>query len=399
MGEQSQTTTAARAISAKINEKLGVFASDLAEIIKHGLVAPGKALRWVIIANPAAGGFTIHKRWEKHRAALQQTLEKARRNPVREDAVPVQYSRAAGGLGDFGLIPTTGAGHAAKITQAVLDEMSGAEKAGDEMAAAADSPFYLFITAGGDGTSLEVLQTLYHAPPAIRAGCAVLRLPLGTGNDGAEAWEPEDALDFLVRPTRIEQSRGLMLSTATGKTWPDGKPLLAFNILSVGLDAFVTHMTNKMKGKLPGDSYKLWVDIAALFYDKLYKTGPMSVRGFDENRRETANFTALLLLCAMGASGYRSYGSHKKILPDGRNVCAIKQMPLLRKIVLKELFDKGTHIDKPEAIAFNAASVDLSGRHPLLAQMDGETIRLEPRDFPVTIALSDPVIPVLKITQ
>jgi len=380
-----------------VRAKLHQFASDLAEVIAGSRVVPDKALRWTIIANPCAGGFTIRRRWKKHLDALKLTLEKARQNPQRKDVFPSQFSQSYGDkiqntensvkeLGMFGLVPTSGPGHAAEITNAVLEEMSGG-----------NGSFYLFITAGGDGTSLEVLQTLYQAPPALRSRCAILRLPLGTGNDGAEAWETEDALELLVRPTRIEFGRGLILSTASGKTQTTGVPFLAFNILSVGLDAFVTHMTNKMKGKLPGDSYKLWVDVAALLYDRVYKIGPMEVRGYDEKKRETADFREKLLLCAMGASGHRSYGSHNMILPDDRNVCAVKQMPLFRKIQLKKLFKTGEHINKKEAVLFNANRIEISGLYPILAQMDGETVRLEPGDFPLTIALTDPVIPVLKI--
>ena len=41
--------------------------------------------------------------------------------------------------------------------------------------------------------------------------------------------------------------------------------------------------------------------------------------------------------------------------------------------------------------------VEFSGLYPILAQMDGETVLLEPEDFPAAIELSEPVIPVLKL--
>jgi diacylglycerol kinase family enzyme len=189
----------------------------------------------------------------------------------------------------------------------------------------------------------------------------------------------------------ISYRRAISLTTST-----QGKgPFLAFNILSVGLDAFVTHMTNKMKGTLPGDFYKLWVDIAALFYDKIYKAGQMETRALDENKKEVIKFREKLLLLAVGESGYRCYGSGQRILPDERNVCAIRQMPLLRKIALKGLFSTGTHISKPECTLFNANRVEITGEYPILAQMDGETVLLQKEDFPIAIELSGPVIPVL----
>jgi diacylglycerol kinase family enzyme len=99
----------------------------------------------------------------------------------------------------------------------------------------------------------------------------------------------------------------------------------------------------------------------------------------------------------MGISGYRTYGSNKKILPDERNVCGMKQMPLLRKVALKELLASGKHIDKRETMMFNACRLEFSGLHPILAQMDGETVLLQPEDFPAAIELSEKIIPVLKL--
>jgi diacylglycerol kinase family enzyme len=284
-------------------------------------------------------------------------------------------------LGGLGLIPTRDRGHAGRITRALLDEA----------AASPEGALYVLITAGGDGTSLESLIPLFEAPAALRSRFAVLRLPMGTGNDGADAWELGPALDLLLSPSRLDLIRALRLTTAAGKG-----PFLAFNILSVGLDAFVTHKTNRMKGRLPGDSYKLWVDIAALFYDRLYRVGPLEVRGYDETGRIVQSFREPLLLLAVGVSGHRTYGSRKHILPDDRNVCGVKQMPLRRKLAFKDLLASGTHADKPESILFNADRVEFRGEHPVLAQMDGEAVLLQPEDFPAVIERTEAAIPVIR---
>ncbi|MDR3276067.1 MAG: diacylglycerol kinase [Treponema sp.] len=365
------------------------FGRLMAGICAHALAAPGRPLRWIIIANPIAGGFTIKSRWKRNYAALEDYAERARKLPSREDARPAATASAAAAtaadaaLGCYGLVLTTGPGHAARIAEAVLAEAASGDVAPAEA-------FYLIICAGGDGTSLDVQCALYAAGPAVREHCAVLRLPFGTGNDGADAWEIPGALDLLTRPSRIEKARALRLLTST----PGKGPFLAFNILSVGLDAFVTHMTNRMKGRLPGDSYKLWVDIASLLYDRIYKVGPLDIRLTGEGGEAKLRETALLL--AVGASGRRTYGSHKLILPDDRNVCLVRQMPLLRKLALKDLFTTGRHADRPESLLCNASRVEFSGSYPILAQMDGETVLLKPEDFPAAIELSDAVIPVLK---
>ncbi|MDR1802132.1 MAG: diacylglycerol kinase [Treponema sp.] len=357
------------------------FGSFVSEICAHTLLAGDRPLFWTIIANPKAGGFTIHSRWKKHYAMLSECVKRARKNPLHEKSGP---SSAVPECSPAGLVLTRAAGHAVEITGSLVDD---AAKASSE----AVRPFNLIITAGGDGTSLEVLTRLYHAPEEIRRDFAVLRLPMGTGNDGSDTWYLDKALDLLIEPSEVRRQRALRLVTASGKG-----PFLAFNILSVGADAFVTHMTNKMKGKLPGDSYKIWVDVASLFYDRIYKVGFVDVRSMDEQGKAVKSFREKLLLLAVGESGRRTYGSHNWILPDDRNVCVLKQMPVFRKLRLKTLLKNGTHVDTPEAMLWNASAVEFSSQYPLLAQMDGETVLLKEGDFPARIELSPPVIPVLR---
>ncbi|MDR1318032.1 MAG: diacylglycerol kinase, partial [Treponema sp.] len=341
-----------------------------------------------------AGGFTIRSRWQKHYRTLAEYREKAAALPRREDSGSSEAAKKAASNLHFsacGFIPTTGPGHGKKIAEALIDE--AASELNPKKGAA---PFHLIITAGGDGTGLEALTALYHAPAVLRSNTAILRFPMGTGNDGADAADLSGALDFLINPTHIEYARALKLLVSPEGPARSRGPFLAFNVLSVGLDAFVTHWTNKMKGRLPGDSYKLWVDIASLLYDRLYTVDFLEVRAFDERKKETLFFREKLLLLAAGVSGHRTYGSHKKILPDDRNVCAVRQMSLFRKLFFKGLFNTGSHTDKPEAILFTAHRVEFSGSHPILAQMDGETILLQKEDFPAALELSDPVIPVLR---
>jgi diacylglycerol kinase family enzyme len=339
---------------------------------------------WTILAKATAGGFTIRSRWKRHHEQLKACAERAKANLQKPGAAPSRIALEQGS--GQGLVLTKERGYAKKIVQALIEEAASAQNKGREQ------PFYLIITAGGDGTSLEVLSALFHIPQKLRPCFAVLRLPMGTGNDGADAWELGEALNRIIGPSELVYQRALRLITST----PEKGPFLAFNILSVGLDAFVTHMTNKMKGKVPGDFYKLWVDIAALLYDRLYKVGSLDVRALDESNKEVRSLHEKILLLAVGASGRRSYGAGKHILPDERNVCAMKQMPLLRKIALKGLFNTGSHINKPESILFNASRVEISGKYPILAQMDGETVLLQPEDYPIAIELTAPIIPILQ---
>jgi len=373
--------------------EIELFAKTLSEICAHTKAASGRRLEYTVIVNPSAGGFTIRKRWKKHHAVMEEYRQKAQANPLRRDVKPSAIAKegktGAGSLAEYGTVLTGRSGHAGEITKALIDNFLASKES--------NPPFQLIICAGGDGTSWEVLSALHDAPPRFRSSAAVVRLPLGTGNDGADAPVLEGALELLIKPVRVEFTPALRLVTSQNGPARAKGPFLAFNILSVGLDAFVTHMTNKMKGKLPGDSYKLWVDIAALFYDRVYKVDFMDVKVYNDKGKEIKSFREKLLLIAVGASGHRTYGSGNKILPDDRNVCAVKQMPLLRKIALKDLFGTGEHINKPESMLFNARKVEFSAMYPLLAQMDGEAVLLERADFPAAIELTAPVIPLLKV--
>ena len=376
-----------------ILEKVKFFAESMAEICARTQVAPERPLRWIIIANPTAGGFTLRSHWKKHLPTLTQCVSLAKAAPLRKDCGPANTAAAFGmppALADCGLVATESAESGREIASALVDEAASI---------GGTAPFYLVIIAGGDGTSLDVLSVLFHAPKAIRANMAVLRLPMGTGNDGADSPELAKALAFLTKPMRIEFTPALRLLVSPSGRLASKGPFIAFNVLSVGLDAFVTHMTNKMKKKLPGDFYKLWVNIAALLYDKFYTVGFLDVRAVDKQGGEVLSFRKRLLLLAVGASGHRTYGSQKKVLPDERNVCTLNQMSLLRKLALKGIFARGGHVDKPEATLFSAHKVEFSSDYPLLAQMDGETFWLEREDFPAAIELTEPMIPVLRFAH
>jgi len=351
-----------------------LFVQSLTGICERSSVAAGRPLHCTIIVNPAAGGFTIPSRRKENLRILGDYLQKAQANPQR----PIHKS--------MNVMITEGKNSAGDIARSLIKRV-----------VKDPDPFYLIISAGGDGTHSEIMYALYGAPENVRSSMALLRFPMGTGNDGVNNANMEDSLDMLIKPVHVELASAVQLTTSENGRAHKAGPYLAFNILSVGLDAFVTHMTNKMKGKAPGDSYKLWVDIAALFYGCFYKVDFLDVRALDSDRREVLSAKEKLLLLAMGVSGNRTYGSQQKILPNEHNICGIKQMPLSRKLVLKKQVASGKHAGNPEVLNFDAHRIEFSGRHPILAQMDGETVLLGPEDFPAAMELTPAVIPLLKL--
>jgi len=351
------------------------FINAISEICEHSLLAKEKPLRCMIVLNPMAGGFINKSKWESHAKTLKKYQQKAQENPKRQI-----YKNVILNL-------TEGVGSASEITKSFIERI---EK---------DSiPFYLIICAGGAGTHKEVLDTLFTASDSVRKNIAVLRLPMGIGNDGADGFTLSEALDLLVNPVHVEFAPAVQLTTAqNGSLNKTKQNIVAFNILSIGLDAFVTHMINLKKGKVPSSKYKFWISMAALFYENKYKVDYFDVRAFDENNKELLSFREKLLLLAMGVSGNRTYGSQQPILPDNRNVCGIKKIPFFRKLKIKKQVLKGEHVNNHDALMFNAHRLEIKGYHPILAQMDGETVLLQSDDFPAVMSLTPPIIPFLKL--
>jgi len=349
------------------------FAQAISEVCEHSLVCPDRPLRCLIIMNPVAGGFYIKSKWDAHKKTLEEYREKARENPKRE-----MYKNVIVSI-------TEGKGSASEITKGFI-----------ERSIKDPVPFYLIISGGGDGTHREVMNSLYNAPVNILRTMAVLRLPMGTGNDGADNNQLSNALDLLLKPTHIELAPAVQLSL--NKSGPANwqGPFLAHNICSVGLDAYVTHMTNTMKGKVAGDTYKFWVDMATLNYHRKYKIDYFEVKGLDKNNKEVISFREKLLLLAMGVSGGRTYGSQQNILPDTRNVCGVKNMSLFGKLAVKGQVKNGKHTKNRSVIIFDAYRLEFTCKHDILAQMDGETVLLKPEDFPAVMELTEAKIPLLK---
>lgn len=337
------------------------LAAGIDLVLKRSPALPGRLAGVLLVANPKAGGFTRPKFARRRRAELNSLLSRAQSFPQQPDAPP------------FALALTDGPGQAAALTRDYVSAvLRGAQGEG---------LLNLLITAGGDGTSLELVSTLMELDPAERSRFLVLRLPFGTGNDGAEGRELIGSLGRLLGPCAAEGRPAIRCRPAAS----GGRPALwAFNIASLGLDAFVAHMTNRLKTLFPGDSYKLWVDLSAVLYDRLFRVSPMAVRAWDGVGGPVRDFRRACLLLAVGASGNRQYGSNKRILPDADNVCAVSQTGIFGKLASKGAIEQGRHRDLPIAELFAAARVVVEYGERILFQADGEVVELGAADFPFT---------------
>ncbi len=349
--------------------------SALDRILAHSPAFPGESLIVEIVANPRAGGFTRPAFAKKRFAELARLETMAADLPLRSFPVTVR------------LHLTERSGHASDIARGIA------------LAARSDAPGLrrLILTAGGDGTSLEVACILAELPPAEADRLCILRLPFGTGNDGSEGRDLMACLGRLLGPVEARPRSALRVvpNPAGGKA-----ALLSFNIASIGLDAFVSQMTNRLKSFFPGNSYKLWVDFSAIFYDRIWPTSVFHVRGYDAAGRETGAIDRELLLLAMGASGRRTYGANQPILPDDDNVCGVFQIPLLKKLEFKERISTGKHRGLDTVVQFfNAKRMVIEHPKAILLQRDGEVSRLDAADFPLVMEVTEPFYRVIEAAE
>lgn len=352
-----------------------------------------KYLSVVVIANPVAGGFANKALASKHEALLSTFCAQAQLKDqlCRDITVDV--------------VETTGAEGTTDSVKRIIKLASMPENYARE---------YLLITAGGDGTALEVQSALVHIALSLGSEYAdvvsnrvtVLRLPFGTGNDGSDARDLADCLRLFTEPAHFAMQPAIEV-TCTPSFVADKKklgyaslhaspPWYAFNIASLGIDAYITHMTNKTKKIFPGNFYKIWIDLACLFYSNKFPSKDASVTVYDKDDKPCATVTLPLLFVLLGVSGHRTYGSNQKILPDERNVCITQNMGLIQKMLLKKQFTSGKHATCNKTHLFAGEKIVINYNEAILAQMDGEVHYIDKDAFPLTMKKTKPIIRIIE---
>lgn len=246
---------------------------------------------------------------------------------------------------------------------------------------------HVIVSVGGDGTHLEVAHGLIC--DGVPRNALLIRLPFGTGNDGADGPELDAVVNTIVYSRQTRRMPIVWIK-------PNGKPAMpAVNVASIGLDAYISALSNRLKQTFPGDVYKLVTNVAVLFYEPPFRKGPirLTLWGRDGSKSE---IVGRQVLTVFGASGYRTYGSGMWVLPTPRNVCTIRHVNLIGKLRLKREFFSGAHIYRPATTILDAERMDVDFDGPLPLQRDGEGHWLDPQDFPVSFVRSKAVLPVLR---
>lgn len=383
---------------------LNLTPNDIAEcittLISRNKLWAGKKVYAYFIVNKTAGCFTNSHKSEKYKKYFSQVQEEAKPQP--QCAKEISYR----------IFSTEYAGHAKDLTKSVVSQLIATDEPDIEN---------IIITAGGDGTSLEVQTSLYKCAmegpkhrDAIMNKIALLRLPLGTGNDGTDGHSIEETVQLLSGGLLFANSRAIRVYPektpdeaavrACGKNpekYQDMSfqaPWYAFNIASIGLDAYVVYMTNTVKKKLPGNFYHLCVPLSGIVYDKHFPVDNLKIEIFDnaDDTNPSQEINTKITLLAFGASGNRVYGGGHKVLPNENNLCVCPKIGLPKLIKENHRFVDGSFVGTNLASLHQADKIRLSYNKPILMQCDGETVMLSPAHFPLIMELTDPCLRILQ---
>lgn len=375
-----------------------LVADCISELVSRNSLWANKNVFIYVIANEKAGCFTRKSRLVKYGKLFSDALNEIKTTPSITNKTETK------------IFYTEYPNHAYELANAIVTEIIATYKENDEN---------IIVTAGGDGTSLEVqnslLKTAFSSAQkaeVIKNKITILRLPLGTGNDGTDGHTIDETFSLLKDKIHFSNSRAIKVhyegkptneNIAASKKDPSKysdsmapSPWYSFNIASIGIDAFVVYMTNKFKKIIPYDFYKMAVPLSGLIYDFNFPAGMAKIQLFDENDNLTKEFNLSFELLAFGISGHRMYGGGHHILPTEDNVCITRKVNLLELLYYNPKFIDGSFKDTKISNLNSANKVKIFYDKPILIQTDGEPNLLCKEHFPLIIEKTSPYIRIIE---
>jgi len=370
----------------------------LAKLFETNPIFTGKKLSIFVIANEKAGGFTQTKQSEKNKACLDKILENVKDKTVVAAEVSCE------------LLATQKPSHGIELAREYAAKVQPEKDA-----------LTVFVSAGGDGTSLEVQTGLTKwaleseaNKKIVQDSIVVFRLPLGTGNDGTDGHTFEESLTILTKDLHFANARAIRVSVSgevtedtikeAGKNpadygnVEDKSPWYAFNISSIGLSAFVCWKTNEAKAKHPGNHYQLMVDFATLNYNNSFPPEPAEIKFYNGDELK-ATVNSAFEMITFGVSGHRTFGGGKKIFPVDENAAFVRKLDVLTMVAKNGKFTDGSYIKTDLAQTHKVTKVVLNYDKPVICECDGETHLLLKENYPVTLELTEPMIQVLELDE
>ena len=347
------------------------FAAAIRRLVAVSPLCAAAAGPTHLVVNPAAGRISSRRAFARSIAQVHAVATE-----LEAERTPLVKGRSEL---DFRLHLTDDVGHGHEIAEGIAGGKG------------------VVITAGGDGTHEEVMEGFAAAGPQACEGLLFHRLPMGTGNDAPFDADLDGALGTLALADSTRPTGAVRVTTA------EGRIRYSFNIASLGVDAYITDVSNRVKRLLPGDIYRSVADISVIFYEPVYKLKEMrilltpfgNVNSAKQNLAEDASsehVVGTFLLVAMGISGRRTYGDGKLVLPGDENFCAMHNTTLRRRLALRKTFYAGNHVNEPEALVRSARRCEIHYDGKIPVQFDGEALWLDHGSFPVTMEVLDGVL-------
>jgi len=330
------------------------IAEQVAQILSHSHSILGRKLTADVIINVRAGALAHRGRFKQVRRTFSLFTDGIGGAPRNDEALVMHYHF------------TQYHGHARELARRILLSNVDPERA------------RVIVSLGGDGTHGEILSVLSKADPAVQSRTTVFRLPLGSGNDGADSPDLSTALRAMLSGKTVSGVPSVRVETARGRGFD------AFNVVSLGIDAFVTDVSARLKRLLPGNIYRVAAATSAALYQVLLHPGEMTAE-IGRPDGPAVPRAGRFVLIAVGPTGHRTYGNGMRILPGNDNVCLVHRLSTVQIMKLKSRMYRGEHVSLPVVETFDSADITIryNGRLPL--QADGEPVWLEPEDFPLRV--------------
>lgn len=230
-----------------------------------------------------------------------------------------------------------------------------------------------FIAVGGDGTSYEVVNGIFAAPPEGGDRPSLGMLPLGTGNSFLRDFTDQGA-DYAIEALIAGKTRPCDVIRCTHTRGA----LHFINIFSIGFVADVGATRNRRFSALGEFGYTLATVLkVATLRPYVF---PMQIDGQAEDREP---------LTFLSFNNSRYTGGKMMMAPDANTrdgLLDIIRVGRLGRIDLLRTFPKifaGTHVQNPAVRCFQAPGLDLRLDGDVDVMVDGEMVSINPRRLEV----------------
>ncbi len=290
---------------------------------------------WYIIANPAAGGGSVGRRWPQIEQLLQEM----------GFSYSVQFTERRG--------------HAARLAEDII--LKGGR--------------YL-LGIGGDGTNHEIANGILGQSFAPSAEVNYALLPVGTGNDWARQYkipmDPRKRLESLRSPRTVLQDAGLVHYFRDGKS----EKRYFVNVAGMAYDGFI----GKKLTERPARNRLQYLLMVAQYLVEYRLTGAKIT--FDGQSVEDDFYTINIGLCRYSGGGMQLV---PHAIPDDGlfALTYARRLPKMEVLLQTTRFYNGTLLQHPKIGSAQVRSVRVqqTGKNPTLLEADGEFLGETPVEF------------------